>query len=43
MCGWGRCKYFAGRGDEEGLRALVEYVIARHYPAAEGRWGCWRR
>jgi uncharacterized protein YdiU (UPF0061 family) len=35
----GTLQYFAGRGDEEGLRALVEYVIARHYPAAEGALG----
>lgn len=30
----GTFQYFAARGDQEGLRALLEYVIARHYPAA---------
>jgi uncharacterized protein YdiU (UPF0061 family) len=30
----GTFQYFAARRDEEGMRALLEYVIARHYPAA---------
>jgi len=30
----GTFQYFAVRGDTEGLRALADYVIARHYPAA---------
>jgi serine/tyrosine/threonine adenylyltransferase len=32
----GTFQYFAARGDEEALRALLDYVIARHYPAARG-------
>ncbi len=30
----GTFQYFAARGDQEGLRELLEYVISRHYPAA---------
>lgn len=30
----GTFQYFAARGDHDALRALLEYVIARHYPAA---------
>jgi uncharacterized protein YdiU (UPF0061 family) len=30
----GTFQYFAARGDQDGLRDLLEYVIARHYPAA---------
>ena len=30
----GTFQYFAARGDQEGLRALLDYVIARHYPSA---------
>ena len=30
----GTFQYFAARGDEDGLRELLQYVIARHYPAA---------
>jgi uncharacterized protein YdiU (UPF0061 family) len=30
----GTFQYFAARGDEEAIRALLDYVIARHYPAA---------
>jgi len=30
----GTFQYFAARGDEEAVRTLLEYVIARHYPAA---------
>lgn len=30
----GTFQYFAARQDEDGLRALVDYVIARHYPQA---------
>jgi uncharacterized protein YdiU (UPF0061 family) len=30
----GTFQYFAARGDQEGLRELLDYVIARHYPAA---------
>ena len=29
----GTFQYFAARGDVEGVRALAEHVIARHYPA----------
>ena len=28
----GSFQFFAARGDEEGLRALADFVIARHYP-----------
>lgn len=30
----GTFQYFAARGDVEGVRALADYVIARHYPDA---------
>jgi serine/tyrosine/threonine adenylyltransferase len=30
----GTFQYFAARGDEEGLRILADYAIARHYPEA---------
>jgi serine/tyrosine/threonine adenylyltransferase len=30
----GTFQYFAARGDDEGVRDLADYVIARHYPAA---------
>jgi uncharacterized protein YdiU (UPF0061 family) len=30
----GTFQYFAARGDQEGLRELLEYVVGRHYPAA---------
>jgi uncharacterized protein YdiU (UPF0061 family) len=30
----GTFQYFAARGDHAALRALLEYVIARHYPGA---------
>lgn len=30
----GTFQYFAARGDHDALRALLEYVIARHYPDA---------
>lgn len=30
----GTFQYFAARGDEEGVRQLADYVIARHYPQA---------
>jgi serine/tyrosine/threonine adenylyltransferase len=30
----GTFQYFAARGDQDGLRELLEFVIARHYPAA---------
>jgi uncharacterized protein YdiU (UPF0061 family) len=32
----GTFQYFAARGDTEGLRALVDHVIARHFPDAAG-------
>src|SRR5581483_3400572 len=32
----GTFQYFAARGDQEAVRALLEYVIARHYPEAGG-------
>jgi serine/tyrosine/threonine adenylyltransferase len=30
----GTFEYFAARGDQDGVRALLDYVIARHYPEA---------
>jgi serine/tyrosine/threonine adenylyltransferase len=30
----GTFQYFAARGDQEAVRALLDYVIARHYPTA---------
>jgi uncharacterized protein YdiU (UPF0061 family) len=30
----GTFQYFAARGDQDALRELLEYAIARHYPAA---------
>jgi uncharacterized protein YdiU (UPF0061 family) len=30
----GTFQYFAARGDQDAVRELLEYVIARHYPAA---------
>jgi uncharacterized protein YdiU (UPF0061 family) len=30
----GTFQYFAARDDQEGVRGLLDYVIARHYPAA---------
>jgi serine/tyrosine/threonine adenylyltransferase len=30
----GTFQYFASRGDTEGMRALADYAIARHYPEA---------
>ena len=32
----GTFQYFAARGDGPGLKALMEHVIARHYPGANG-------
>ncbi len=32
----GTFQFFAARQDTEGLRALVDYVVARHYPQAAG-------
>jgi uncharacterized protein YdiU (UPF0061 family) len=32
----GTFQYFASRGDMEGLRALADHVIGRHYPAIAG-------
>ncbi len=32
----GTFQYFATRGDVEGVRALADHVIARHYPSATG-------
>ena len=32
----GTFQYFAARGDRESVRALLDYVIGRHYPAARG-------
>ena len=32
----GTFQFFASRGDVEGLRALADHVIARHYPDAAG-------
>lgn len=31
----GTFQYFAARGDQEALQALLDYVIARHYPEAK--------
>ncbi len=33
----GTFEYFASREDDEALRALADYVIARHYPEAAGQ------
>jgi uncharacterized protein YdiU (UPF0061 family) len=30
----GTFEYFAARGDDDGVRTLLDYVIARHYPEA---------
>jgi uncharacterized protein YdiU (UPF0061 family) len=30
----GTCQFFASRNDQEGLRALIDHIIWRHYPAA---------
>jgi serine/tyrosine/threonine adenylyltransferase len=30
----GTFQYFAARGDQDAVRALLEYVVARHYPEA---------
>ncbi|SLN33846.1 hypothetical protein PSA7680_01600 [Pseudoruegeria aquimaris] len=35
----GTFQYFAARNDGEALRLLTDYVIARHYPEAEGALG----
>ena len=35
----GTFQYFAARGDVAALTALVDHVIARHYPEAEGALG----
>lgn len=32
----GTFQFFAARGDEDGLRALTDHVIARHYPGVTG-------
>ena len=32
----GTFEFFAARGDDDGVRALVDYVIARHDPDARG-------
>jgi uncharacterized protein YdiU (UPF0061 family) len=32
----GTFQYFAGKGDQEALRILTAYVLARHYPDAAG-------
>ena len=33
-CSVGMFQYFAARGDQDAIRALLDYVIARHYPEA---------
>ena len=35
----GTFQYFAARGDIDGLRALTDYTIKRHYPDADGPTG----
>ena len=35
----GTFQYFAARGDEDAVRTLADYAIARHYPRAEGARG----
>ena len=35
----GTFQYFAARGDMDALRALTDYALARHYPAAIGARG----
>ncbi len=32
----GTFEFFGARGDQDGVRALLDYVIARHYPDARG-------
>ena len=43
----GTFEYCAARGDHEALAMLVEYALARHYPACTGvrplPWRCWPR
>jgi serine/tyrosine/threonine adenylyltransferase len=38
----GTFQYFAARQDTEGLRALADYAIARHYPDAAQAWHPYR-
>jgi protein adenylyltransferase len=38
----GTFQYFAARGDGPGLQALLDHVIARHYPGADGPVGLLR-
>ena len=33
----GTFEYFAARGDVDGVRALADHVIARHYPELRGQ------
>ena len=35
----GTFQYFAARGDHDGVRELLDYVIARHYPEARAARG----
>ena len=35
----GTFQYFVARGDEDALQVLTDYVIARHYPNADGALG----
>lgn len=35
----GTFQFFAARGDEDGVRQLADYAIARHYPKADGALG----
>ena len=39
MCGLVRLQHFAAAQDHDALKTLTEYVIARHYPDADGPLG----
>ncbi len=39
----GSFEYFAARGDEDAVRRLADYVIARHYPDIQGEKDPYRR
>jgi uncharacterized protein YdiU (UPF0061 family) len=43
----GTFQFFAARGDTDGVKALADYVIERHYPEAQRPripiWRCSRR
>ncbi len=39
----GTFQYFASQGDDEGVRALADYAIARHYPECAGDYPAFLR